>query len=168
MALCIVLINLGSGRHIEYIQYVLTNDQTNLTEVLDFVAHLLYTTALFVCRLSGLAFYQRIIALGNRKITIAIWAATGFLIAAYLPQMFLLIFHCIPVTGLWPYGWQAEVNNFTCLQWGVVYSVNSSVSLICDLILFTIPAIIISKLQVSPKRRLVLSLILLPGVLVIM
>lgn len=82
MALCIVLIHLGSGRHIEYIQYILTNDQTNLTEVLDFVAHLLYTTALFVCRLSGLAFYRRIVGKGNRKLTITTWVATGFLITS--------------------------------------------------------------------------------------
>ena len=162
-----VLVDLGSGRHIEYIQYVLNNDQTNLTEVLDFVAHLLYTTALFVCRLSGLAFYSRIVGLGSGKLSIIIRAGAVFLIAGYLPQMFLIIFHCRPVVGLWPYAWQAESNSFTCLQWGLVYSVNSSVSLICDLVMFTIPVVIINGLKMSTKRKFLLSLILFPGVLVI-
>jgi hypothetical protein len=41
VVLSIVLINLGSGRHIEYIQYVLSMPTVRQTEVLDFVAHVL-------------------------------------------------------------------------------------------------------------------------------
>ena len=164
MALCIWLIFLGSGRHIEYIQYVLQLPTTSLTEVVDFVAHILYTTALFVCRLSGLAFYRRICN-GRKKFIIITNIAAGFLFTAYLPQIFLLIFHCLPVTGLWPYGWQPDVNNFVCLQWGVVYVVNSAISLVCDLIMFSIPSMIINSLMLNLKKKILLALVLFPGVL---
>lgn len=163
IVLCIVLIDLGSGRHIEYIQYVLSLSQVNRTEVLDFVMHILYTTALFVCRLSGLAFYRRL-ASHHSKLSVAIKIAAGFLIIAYLAQIFLLIFHCVPVTGLWPYVWQPELNEYRCITWGEVYSVNSALSLTCDLLLLVIPSMLIYLLRVSRKRRFELSLILLPGV----
>ncbi|KAF7595632.1 hypothetical protein BBP40_005380 [Aspergillus hancockii] len=166
VALSVVLINMGSGRHMDYIQYVLAMPTVRQTEILDFVAHVLYTTALFFCRLSGLAFYHRLAARSS-KLYLAIKIATGFLVAAYLPQLFLLIFHCRPVTGLWPYPWQSEPIRYSCLTWGLVYSVNSGVSLTCDVLMFIIPAILIKELHVSLKRKAQLSLVMFPGVLVI-
>lgn len=164
--LSVVLIELGSGRHMDYIQYVLAMPTVRQTQVLDFVAHVLYTTALFFCRLSGLAFYHRLAARSS-KLHLSIKIAAGFLLAAYLPQLFLLIFHCRPVTGLWPYPWQEEPISYTCLTWGLVYSVNSAVSLTCDVLMFIIPAILIKELHVSLKRKAQLSLVMFPGVLVI-
>ncbi|KFY03638.1 hypothetical protein V490_00111 [Pseudogymnoascus sp. VKM F-3557] len=60
IGLSIKLLKMDSGRHIEYIQYVMSNEVTNKTQVYDFVAHLIYTTALYVCRVSGLVFYKRL------------------------------------------------------------------------------------------------------------
>lgn len=164
VVLCIILIHLGSGRHIEYIQFVLPLNVVRRTEVLDFVAHILYTTALFLCRLSGLAFYYRLAAPGS-GLHMAIMIAAPVLFAAYLPQLFLLIFHCKPVTGLWPYGWQHEPITYQCLSWGLVYSVNSGISLPCDVMMFVIPAFMIKKLHVPFKNKVKLSLVMFPGVL---
>jgi hypothetical protein len=164
VVLSVVLIHMGSGRHIEYIQYVLSLATVRQTEVLDFVAHVLYTTALFFCRLSGLAFYFRLTA-RTGKLHIAILAAAPFLFVVYLPQLFLLIFHCKPVTGLWPYAWQDEPITYKCLSWGLVYSVNSGLSLACDVMMFIIPAILIKQLHISMEKKIKLSLVMFPGVL---
>ncbi|CDM29008.1 unnamed protein product [Penicillium roqueforti FM164] len=164
--LSIVLINLGSGRHIEYIQYVLSLPTVRETEVLDFVAHILYTTALFLCRLSGLAFYFRLTARSS-KLNLSIIIAAPLLLAAYLPQLFLLIFHCKPVTGLWPYEWQEEPKTYKCLSWGLVYSVNSGLSLACDMLMFVIPAVLIKGLHVSLEKKIKLSFVMFPGIFVI-
>src|SRR2546423_9709198 len=102
VVLAIILIHSGAGRHIEYIQYVLTDDQTLTNERLDFGAHLIYTTALFVCRMSGLWFYRRLSDRHNRLLR-SIHIAAVFLIAAFLPQFLMLVVHCTPVTSLWPY-----------------------------------------------------------------
>lgn len=167
VGLSIELIRLGSGRHIEYIQYVLSMDTVRDTEVLDFVTHILYTTALFVCRVSGLAFYYRL-ASQHDKLRVMIIGTAAFLVTAYLPQMFLLIFHCLPVTGLWPYAWQLpDVDQYKCLAWGVVYSVNAGLSLVCDVALLAIPLALIYLLHLDRTRKIVLSFILLPGVLVL-
>ncbi|KAK2590461.1 hypothetical protein QQS21_011862 [Conoideocrella luteorostrata] len=162
VGLCIELITLGSGRHFAYIQYVLPVDIVMRTQILDFVAHIVYTTALLLCRVSGLAFYYRICGL-HRGFLVTIRAVGGVIIAGFLPQLFLLIFHCHPVTGLWPYGWEPGHENYTCLQWGIVYSVNSSVSLVCDLLLFGIPVAMLWILEMPRKRKVQLGCILLPG-----
>jgi hypothetical protein len=143
---------------------VLSLPTVRKTEVLDFVAHILYTTALFLCRLSGLAFYFRISARSS-KLRLGIMIVTGIITAAYLPQIFLLIFHCKPVTGLWPYEWQSEPITYKCLSWGLVYSVNSGVSLACDVMMFVIPGILIKELHVSFERKIKLSVVMFPGVL---
>ena len=164
VGLCVALIKLGSGRHYDYIQYVMTADTVNLTETLDFAAHIIYTTALFVCRFSGLVFYHRICAQSHR-FSISTKCAAVLLTLAYIPQMILLLLHCLPVTSLWPYAWQAEVHDYTCLAWGVVYVTNSGLSLVCDMLLFGIPLAIIRFLKVSRKKKLGLALILFPGLL---
>ncbi|KAJ4127086.1 hypothetical protein NW768_008711 [Fusarium equiseti] len=166
VGLCIRLIQLGSGRHFAYIQYVLDMPTVEDTEVLDFIAHIIYTTALLLCRISGLAFYHRLCAVHDR-LRIAILVVFGVLIAGYLPQLLLIVFHCMPVTGLWPYEWQPGFENFTCLQWGLVYVVNSSVSLVCDFLLFGIPIVMLRVLEMPRKRKIQLACILLPGISVI-
>ncbi|KAH7243756.1 hypothetical protein MRS44_017114 [Fusarium solani] len=166
VGLCIRLIKLGSGRHFEYIEYVLDMPTVELTEILDFAAHIIYTIALLLCRISGLAFYYRLCSLHDNFL-LAMKVIFGILIAGYLPQIFLLIFHCIPVTSLWPYPFQPGYDKYTCLQWGLVYSVNSSVSLLCDLLLFGIPIVMLRVLEMPRKRKIQLACILLPGTSVI-
>ncbi|KAL1582807.1 hypothetical protein WHR41_08317 [Cladosporium halotolerans] len=166
VVLSIVLIHLGSGRHFAYIQYVMTDPVRSKTEVLDFWAHLIYTTCLLVGRLSGLAFYARI-ADRHRKLTWAIRITAITMIALYIPQMALIIFHCIPVTAYWPYTFEANYADYTCIQWGLVYVTNSVISLLCDLALFTIPAFIIKKLKVATTDKIKLAGIMMPGLIVI-
>lgn len=162
------LINIGAGRHYQYLMYVLTPEEVNLSEIWDFAAHIVYTIALLICRVSGLAFYHRICSI-HRGFRLAIQILMGVLVAGFLPQLFLIIFHCLPVTGLWPYtkknNWQKDVEGYQCLPWGLVYSVNSAVSLFCDLLLFGIPLAMIWILDLPRKRRLQLACILMPGIL---
>lgn len=148
----------------EYIQYVLSPSTVNLTEILDYAAHIIYTTALYTCRLSGVAFYRRL-SERHRKLLIVINISAVVMTMGVIPQLLLIILHCIPVTGLWPYAWQAESASYKCLSWGIVYSVNSAISLFCDFVVFTIPVAIIVLLKVDRWRKLKLSLILFPGVM---
>ena len=146
----------------------MTLAEVERSEVLDFAAHLVYTTALFAGRLSGLAFYEQRIISHAGKYKLAIRGTAVFLAAAYIPQILLIIFHCKPVTGLWPYDWQPNAEKYTCLAWGVVYSVNSAVSLVSDLALFAIPVVILCSLQTLPySKRVKLACVIMPGIGVI-
>ncbi|KAK1973393.1 hypothetical protein LZ30DRAFT_789579 [Colletotrichum cereale] len=164
--LCIILINIGSGRHFEFIQFVMTQSILDETEILDFTAHLIYTSALLFCRFSGLAFYHRVCGVHSRFL-LAIKGAAFFLLAGYVTQMLLIIFHCLPVTALWPYEWQSQFTDYKCLPWGFVYGINSAVSLLCDFVLFGIPIAMLRMLDMTRKRKIQLACILLPGILVV-
>lgn len=79
--------------------------------------------------------------------------------------MLLIVFHCLPVTAIWPYEWQTQFNQFKCLPWGFVYGINSAVSLLCDFVLFGIPVAMLRMLEMTRKRKIQLACILLPGIL---
>jgi hypothetical protein len=114
--------------------------------------------------MSGLAFYLRLCD-RHEKLLLSIKLAFAFITAALLPQVLLIVFHCQPVTTLWPYGWQPNVNDYVCLPWGEISLTNSVVSLISDLVLFIIPAILVSIFRGNRTVKMKLSFVLLPGVL---
>lgn len=164
--MCFKLILIGSGRHFHYITYVMALSTIEYSEILDFGAHIVYTTTLLLCRMSGLALYYRICRV-HSGLLLLIRIIFGILIAGYLPQLLLIVFHCTPVTGLWPYPWQSGYDDHACLQWGLVYSVNSAVSLLCDLLLFGIPVVMLKVLEMPRRRKIQMACILLPGVSVV-
>lgn len=155
---------MGSGRHIEYIKYVMAPNTVRKTQVLGFAAHIVYTTALLLCRLSGLAFYAQLVPRFS-KLHKSILVAAPLLFAAYLPQLFVIIFHCRPITAFWPYTWKHDRGDYKCMSRETVYAVNSGISLACDLPMFIIPAIIIKRLQLPVLRKILTSLILFPGIM---
>ncbi|KAH8705883.1 hypothetical protein BGW36DRAFT_19069 [Talaromyces proteolyticus] len=169
LALAIVCIDNGSGRRSAYVHYVMSldNDRSNQAELDDLVLHFLYTIALFTCRLSGLAFYTRLSAAHDHLFrTIKICA--GIFVVVFIVQFFLLLFHCIPVTGKWPYSWQPDYHKYNCITWGGVYITMSALSFICDVIMFVIPSMLIHLLHVPLRRKLGLALVMFPGVLVLL
>ncbi|KAH7147007.1 hypothetical protein B0J13DRAFT_553040 [Dactylonectria estremocensis] len=160
------MINLGCSRHGEYIYYVMTAEEVVQSEIFDFTTHLLSTTALFICRLSGLTFYHRLCS-HYPRFNLAMKILIGIFIAIFLPQTALIIFHCHPVTPLWPYPFEPNFYDYTCLRWWMVFGVNAILSLICDAGLYFIPISILCVLSIPKKRKIQLACIILPGSLVI-
>lgn len=116
------LILIGSGRHYAYVQYVMLCDVVDASKVYDFAAHIIYTTSLLACRLSGLALYA-ILVKQHHTYVLALRIVAAFIIVSYVPQLFLLIFHCPPVTGLWPYSCQLPAANEYKALHGVSFTV---------------------------------------------
>ncbi|KAK4962737.1 hypothetical protein LTR10_000364 [Elasticomyces elasticus] len=168
VGLAIATLDLGEGRHIYWIilQGMIDQNVVSKQEIMDFALHLVYNTALYCCRLSALAFFQRLSG-SQKSVRLMVYIGYGVITAMYLPQMFTLIFHCSPVTALWPYDFQVESSNYKCMSWGLVYLVNGVLSLASDLMLFAIPARLISAINTDKATKAKLALILYPGVLVV-
>jgi hypothetical protein len=166
VGMAIATIDLGEGRHILWIVLQGMIDQTVVAkqEILDFALHLVYNTALFCCRLSALAFFQRLTG-GTRALRHLVLVGYAVMTAFYLPQMFTLIFHCDPVTALWPYDFQIASSKYTCLSWGLVYLINGCLSLASDLMLFSVPAVLVSSINTDRATKIKLAAVLFPGVL---
>ncbi|EED15647.1 hypothetical protein TSTA_050850 [Talaromyces stipitatus ATCC 10500] len=166
--LCVLLINNGNGRRSAYVTYVvsLDDERMNHGELLDIIIHFLYIIALFTCRLSGLAFYSRL-SDAHAKLYMSIRICTIVFAVFFLAQFFLLLFHCIPVTGKWPYSWQSDYHVYKCVSWGAVYITISCLSFACDVVMFIIPSMLIHLLHVPMRRKLELGCVMFPGVLVL-
>lgn len=162
-ALCIVLVHIGAGRHIAFLGYLTDDAGYERFQIIDSVAHLIYITALMLCRVSGLAFYYRICSL-HREFFMGIKIVFGILITAYLVQAGLIIFHCAPVTLLWDPTFPGDTRMDHCLMWNDVYVSSSIISLISDFFLFGIPVAMLWVLEMPQKRKVQLACILLPGV----
>lgn len=161
-----MVINNGNGRHGAYVEYVMSLDDARTVhgEMLDVVLHFIYITALFTCRLSGLAFYTRLSDAHN-KLYVTVRICGGVFVVLFMAQFFLLLFHCIPVTGIWSYSWQPDFHQYKCVSWGAVYITISCLSFVCDVIMFVIPSMLIHLLHVPLRRKLGLAMVMFPGVL---
>lgn len=166
VGISITVLGLGEGRHIDWIvlQGMIDQDVVTRQETMDFAVHLVYNTALYCCRLSALAFFER---LSGAQHSMRWLIVGGYIVitAFYLPQMFTLIFHCNPVTAIWPYDFQVESSRYACMSWGLVYLINGCLSVASDLVLLVIPARLIAVYKAPAAVKLRLALILLPGVL---
>ncbi|OKL55375.1 hypothetical protein UA08_09380 [Talaromyces atroroseus] len=156
---------LARGVYVEYVMS-LNNARTDHGEELDIILHFLYIVALFTCRMSGLAFYSRL-SDAHVKLYITLRVCWVIFVVLFLAQFFLLLFHCIPVTGKWPYSWQPDFIQYKCISWGAVYITISCLSFVCDIIMFVIPTMLIHLLHVPWRRKLGLAFVMFPGVLVL-
>lgn len=166
-ALCIELILLGGAREGIFFEWVLPVQIYQKIQVVDSVEHLVYSTALLLCRMSGLAFYYRICAL-HKEFLVAIRVIFAVLIVGYLVQTLLIIFHCKPVNLAWvPFSEDGTLllgSEFSCLPWWEVHITVSAISLACDLLLFGLPVAMLQMLEMPRKQKVQLACILLPGI----
>ncbi|KAF5121148.1 hypothetical protein E5D57_013484 [Metarhizium anisopliae] len=166
MALCIRLIVMGAGQNPMWMYFMMDDETYAQIQALDTIAHLIYSTALVLCRISGIAFYWRLCYM-DKKFLLAIKGITAIIIAGYVAQICLLVFHCLPVSLLWIFYTEEEYNKHSCIHWFQAYSIISSISLASDFLLFGIPAVMLKGLKLARKQKLQLAGILLPGILVI-
>ncbi|ORY60785.1 uncharacterized protein BCR38DRAFT_459768 [Pseudomassariella vexata] len=161
------LTEIGSTRHYAYLQYVMSEDDVGHNQSWDVLGHIFYTTVMLLCRLSGLAFYYDICS-SHPGFLLSMKILAGILVTTYIPQLFVFIFHCVPISGLrWPYEFQPEWAATRCIPWGVVYRINSSLSFVCDVLLFILPVSMLHSLYLSRRRKIQLACVILPGIFVI-
>ncbi|KAJ6442170.1 integral membrane protein pth11 [Purpureocillium lavendulum] len=161
VASCLYIIALGMARHPEFMAFFGTEAQFVTIEVTDTAAHLIYSTSLWLCRISGLAFYYRMCSL-HQEFLVCIKVFFGLLTVGFVAQVLVVFFHCWPLSLLWrPYP-----GIYKCMEWTTVAVIVSAISLACDLLLFGIPAAMLWVLKSSRKKKIQLACILLPGVFV--
>ncbi|KAK4093095.1 hypothetical protein Purlil1_2252 [Purpureocillium lilacinum] len=166
VVLSIHLITLGSGRHFDQFAFFLSADMFARMQIMDSVTHLVYTTALWLCRISGLAFYYRMCNL-HREFLISIKVIFAVLTLGYLVQIGLIVFHCQPISLLWAPVTDEDARVLKCMNWLRTNLAISGISLLCDLLLFGLPAAMLWVLKISRKKKVQLAGILLPGVAVV-
>ena len=108
----------------------------------------IYIIAIWLSKLSALAFYARVFSPGNRRFRLVLWTVAGLSSAWLVGVLISLILQCNPVQEAWqrlipgacqdPYNWwlATDTSNF-----------------MVDLIVLLIPLPMLWRLQVKPIRK---------------
>ena len=153
MALSFQVLKYGAGRHI----YVLkTAGMVQLYKWLV-AAQLVYMLALYVCRISGLAFYARLNPLPRYRLYL--WISFGFVTAVYITQTLIIALQCIPLEALWG---AAEGK---CMGSKAVFISTAVMTIVCDSLVLVLPLNIVFTVKASLTRKISLAVVLCFGVL---
>lgn len=155
LAMCIRVIDLGAGRHIEAI--------TPPAALVKMYQHLvglqiIYHINLGLCRVSGVAFYARLCKNAGRS-GLYMWIAFAFVTAVAVTQILILGLQCIPLKALWRDG------PGKCMTQYSVFISTAAMTIICDSLVLMIPLRIIWGLKMNLRRKIALGVVLLIGVL---
>lgn len=153
MALSLMVLKHGAGRHV----YALGPSEQPLLFQWLVSAQLTYTIALWVCRVSGIAFYARVAPVGN--FVWWLWTSLVFVTIVFVAQLLILALQCIPLAALW-----GEVEG-KCLGSKAVFISTAAMTIVCDSIILFLPIGIIIKLQATLTRKISLGIVLCFGVL---
>lgn len=150
-----MVLHYGAGQHLALLM------KTPETLVLLYkwlvAAQLVYMVNLWLCRISGLAFYARLNPMPRFQLYLRI--SFTFVTAVYISQTLIIALQCIPLAALW-HGAKG-----TCMGSNAVFVSTSVLTIMCDSLVLLLPLNIVFSLKVDLARRLVLMLILCMGVL---
>ncbi|KAL5343251.1 hypothetical protein BJX70DRAFT_394251 [Aspergillus crustosus] len=152
LAVMLQVLRYGAGQHLAAI------DPINAPPLYKWLVagQLIYMLNLYVCRLSGLAFYAR---LNNMpRYVFYLRLSFGFITAVYVAQTLIIALQCIPLATLW------GAADGKCISIMVVNIVTATMTIICDSIILLLPVNIIFHLKAKIARKVALGIVLCFGV----
>lgn len=155
MALSIEVVHYGAGQHLAFVMQ--TPEKLVLLLKWLVAAQLVYMANLFLCRISGLAFYARLNSMPPFVYYLRI--SFAFVTAVYLAQTLIIALQCIPLATLWN-GAPGK-----CMGSKTVFIATSVLTILCDSLVLLLPLNIVFSIQADLKRRIMLILIMCMGVL---
>ena len=108
----------------------------------------LYIIAIWLSKLSALAFYARVFSPGNRRFRLALWTVAGLSSAWLVGVLVSLILQCNPVREAWQ-----RVNPNACEDPYNWWLATDTSNFMVDLIVLLIPLPMLWRLQVKPIRK---------------
>ncbi|KAJ6095581.1 hypothetical protein N7486_006327 [Penicillium sp. IBT 16267x] len=144
MALSVMVVRYGGGEHLQD----LIKDPEKMVKMYKWLvaAQMIYFAALWICRVSGLAFYARLNPMPKFKIYLRI--ASAFVTAVWVAQTLIIALQCIPLQALW----DSSVSG-KCLTSTQVFISTSVMTIICDSLILILPVNIVLNLQVNLARK---------------
>ncbi|KAJ5782636.1 hypothetical protein N7457_004410 [Penicillium paradoxum] len=155
LGLSSMVIQYGSGRHLA----ALMKTPDTLVHMYKWLvgAQLVYMFNLWLCRISGLAFYAR---LNNMpRFTLYLGISFVFVTAVYVAQTLIIALQCVPLAALWG-GAEGK-----CIGSEAVFISTSGLTIACDLLILLLPMRIIFSLQAKLAIRIALAVVLCMGIL---
>ncbi|KAL2821327.1 hypothetical protein BDW59DRAFT_164210 [Aspergillus cavernicola] len=154
MSCCVMILHYGSGRHLAAL---VTNPETLVNMYKWLVTtQLVYMFNLWLCRISGLAFYARLNPMPQFILYLRL--SFAFVTAVFVAQMLIIGLQCIPLSALW-----GAVEG-RCMGSRIVFVSTGALTIACDSLILLLPVKIVLNLQVKLARKLALLAILCFGI----
>ncbi|KAL2787918.1 hypothetical protein BJX66DRAFT_340773 [Aspergillus keveii] len=153
LAVMLQVLRYGAGRHLAAIE------PTNAPPLYKWLVagQLIYMFNLYICRLSGLAFYARLNSMPQYVFYLRL--SFGFITAVYICQTLIIALQCMPLSALWD-----PAVTGRCISTMVVNYVTASMTIVCDSIVLLLPMNIIWTLKAKLARKIALGVVLCFGV----
>lgn len=118
----------------------------------------IYFMGLWICRVSGIAFYARL----NPLPWFRRWLIVSFVFvtAIWIAQALLVLLQCIPLKGLWDENVQAK-----CMSTAAFSIATAVLTIVCDTLILLLPMDIVRQLQISLPKKLSLLACFCIGIL---
>lgn len=155
MALCMMILRYGSGQHLA----ALVSTPETLVNMYKWLVtrQMIYMFNLWLCRISGLAFYARLNPMP--QFTLYLRLSFAFITAAYITQTLIIALQCVPLATLW-----GAVQG-KCMGSKIVFISMGALTIACDSLILLLPVKIVTSLQAKLARKLALLLVLCFGIL---
>ncbi|KAJ4297909.1 hypothetical protein N0V90_005808 [Kalmusia sp. IMI 367209] len=103
------------------------------------------------CQLSILAFYLRLVTSNTTKVII--WILMAAVTCFGLGNTFSMVLQCMPISFFWD-GWRGEMIGKCTVDIRLFGFIRGGIEIVLDLIILTIPLPMLSKLQMSTRKKL--------------
>ena len=118
----------------------------------------LFNIAIWLSKLSALAFYARIFSPGNKRFRLALWVVAGLACAWIVAVLISLILQCNPPQQAWERTIQGACQD--SYNWWLASGVSS---FILDLVILLIPLPMLWSLQVKTSRKALIIGVFISG-----
>ncbi|KAL3460107.1 hypothetical protein BJX64DRAFT_290592 [Aspergillus heterothallicus] len=154
MALCMMILKYGAGRHLP----ALLSTPETLVHMYKWLVttQIVYMFNLWLCRVSGLAFYARLNPMPPFILYLRL--SFAFVTAVWVAQTLIIALQCVPLAALW-----GEVEG-KCMGSRIVFVSTGALTIACDSLILLLPIKMVLGLQAKIARKLALLAILCFGV----
>ncbi|KAL2794546.1 hypothetical protein BJX66DRAFT_337697 [Aspergillus keveii] len=155
MALCMMILKYGAGRHLP----ALLRTPETLVHMYKWLVttQMVYMFNLWLCRVSGLAFYARLNPMPPFILYLRL--SFAFVTAVWVAQTLIIALQCIPLAALWD-----QTIEGRCMGSRIVFVSTGALTIVCDSLILLLPVKIVLGLQAKMARKLALLAILCFGV----
>ncbi|KAK1573455.1 uncharacterized protein LY79DRAFT_498442, partial [Colletotrichum navitas] len=150
----IIRIHYGLGFHI----WDITKSNYMMIQKWTYVSNLLYSPAAFFTKMALILITVRVFSVST-GVARALYSTMALFLLCYITVELLKTFVCNPVQAYW----DPTISNFRCINQTILFTSDTSIAILSDLITLGVPTFLAWRLRVSMAKKLKIILLLGTG-----
>ncbi|KAL4772929.1 hypothetical protein BDW60DRAFT_222136 [Aspergillus nidulans var. acristatus] len=152
------LVEVGLGRHVAAVS---PRDLTIFLKLL-WTEYYVFDTGTAVAKASALLFYARIFTRASSRFRYCLWAVHACNVCWLIGILLAVVFECLPIAKVWNPSLSGS-----CQDTRILWMGSGITSLIIDVFILVLPVPMVWRLKATPMRKILATLVLISGYLVV-